>query len=175
MPENSEPTTPSGVALGERVYAGWPVRALGFFLDFLPALILTTIAQMYFYSSTTVVTRTFSDGPDYQVFETHGPGFTFYLLYLIAILYWFSNKGYLEGTTGRSLAKRLLGCSTVDEATNQPIGVGFGVLRAFLVYLELILIAVCGLGLILWLWPLWDAKRQAILSDRTVRAVVYKD
>ncbi|MGB3675441.1 MAG: RDD family protein [Candidatus Nanopelagicales bacterium] len=174
MSENTAINTP-GVAPDGRPYAGWPVRALGFFLDFLPALILTMIAQMFFYSSTTVVTRSFGDGPQYQVFETQGPGFMFYLLYLIAIGYWFWNKGFLEGTTGKSLAKRFLGYSTYDEATNQPLGVGLGMLRALLVYLELILIALCGLGLILWFWPLWDAKRQAILSDRTVRAVVFKD
>ncbi len=84
-----------------------------------------------------------------QVVVTRGPGFAFYLLYLIAIVYWFWNKGYLEGTTGKSLAKRFLGYSTVSEATNKPLGAGPGLLRALLVYIELILIGLCGLGLIL--------------------------
>lgn len=175
MSDSTAAAPTPGIAPDGREYAGWPVRALGFFLDFLPALILTAIAQMFFFSSTVVVSRSFSDGPEYQVFETRGPGFMFYLLYVIAIVYWFWNKGYREGTTGKSLAKGFLGYSTVDERTNQPLGANAGLLRALLVYVELVLAAVCGLGLILWFWPLWDAKRQALLSDRTVNAVVFRD
>jgi uncharacterized RDD family membrane protein YckC len=98
----------------------------------------------------------------------------FYLLYAVAIIYWFWNKGFVEGTTGQSIAKRFLGFTTVDQSNNEPLGLGRGLLRALLVYLELISIAVCGLGLILWLWPVWDPKRQALLSDRTTGAVVFK-
>ena len=168
------PHTP-GIAPDGRPYATWPIRAFGFFLDFLPALILTSIAQTFFFSSIANVENNWAGGPTYQVFETRGPSFTFYLLYAIAIIYWFWNKGYLEGSTGRSLAKRLLRYSTVNESTNEPIGVAQGMLRALLVYIELILIGLCGLGLILWLWPLWDTKRQALLSDRTTGAVVFHD
>ncbi len=168
------PHTP-GIAPDGRPYATWPIRAFGFFLDFLPALILTSIAQTFFFSSIANVENNWAGGPTYQVFETRGPSFTFYLLYAIAIIYWFWNKGYLEGSTGRSLAKRLLRYSTVNESTNEPIGVAQGMLRALLVYIELILVGLCGLGLILWLWPLWDTKRQALLSDRTTSAVVFHD
>lgn len=172
-----EPEVPKGAVPNpaESPFAKWPARALAFFLDFLPALILTGVAQVFFYSSITVVSQNYSGGPEYQVFETRGPGFAFYLLYVIAIVYWFWNKGYLEGTTGQSLAKRFLGYSTLSEHTNRPLGLGMGMLRALLVYLEFISIALCGLGLILWFWPLWDPKNQALLSDRTVSAVVVKN
>ena len=163
-----------GIAPDGRPYAGWGLRALAFFLDFLPALILTAIAQIFFVSSITSVDRDWSGGPTYQVLETRGPSFTFYLLYAVAIIYWFWNKGFVEGTTGQSIAKRFLGFTTVDQSNNEPLGLGRGLLRALLVYLELISIAVCGLGLILWLWPVWDPKRQALLSDRTTGAVVFK-
>lgn len=175
MSEHSiNPPTP-GIAPDGRPYANWGLRALGFFLDFLPALVLTGIAQVYFFSSVVSVDQNWAGGPTYQVFETRGPSAMFYVLYLIAIVYWFWNKGFLEGTTGKSLAKRFLGYSTVRESTNEPIGAGLGLLRALLVYIELILIGFCGLGLILWLWPIWDPKRQALLSDRTTGAVVFRD
>jgi len=163
-----------GIAPDGRPYAGWGLRALAFFLDFLPALILTAIAQIFFVSSITSVDRDWSGGPTYQVLETRGPSFMFYLLYAVSIIYWFWNKGFVEGTTGQSIAKRFLGFTTVDQSNNEPLGLGRGLLRALLVYLELISIAVCGLGLILWLWPVWDPKRQALLSDRTTGAVVFK-
>jgi hypothetical protein len=163
-----------GIAPDGRPYATWLIRAFGFFLDILPALILTLIAQFFFFSSTVNVERNWSGGPTYQVFETRGPDATFYVLYAIALIYWFWNKGYLEGKTGKSLAKRVLGYSTVNEATNEPIGVAHGMLRALLVYIEFALVGLCGLGLILWLWPVWDPKRQALLSDRTSGAVVFR-
>lgn len=163
-----------GASPDDRAYASWGLRALGFFLDFLPALVLTAIAQIFFVSSIATVDRNWSGGPTYQVIETRGPGLMFYLLYAIAITYWFWNKGYVEGTTGQSIAKRFLGCTTVDGLTKEPLGVAKGLLRALLVYIELILIAFCGLGLILWLWPIWDERKQALFSDKAVNAVVYR-
>lgn len=164
-PAFSDPST-------QAPYAEWLARALTFFLDFLPALILMAIAQMFFYSSVTLVTESWSGGPSYQVLETSGPGFGYFALYVIAILYWFWNKGFLEGTTGQSLAKRWLGFTTVSAATGAPIGVGKGIVRAFLSYLEFISILLCGIGLVLWLWPIWDPKHQSLLSDRAANAVV---
>ncbi len=172
--ESATPHTP-GIAPAGRPYATWWIRALGFFLDLLPALILTTIAELFFFSSIVNVENNWAGGPTYQVLETRGPGFSFYLLFAIAIIYWFWNKGYLEGTTGKSLAKRLLGLCTVSEATNEPIGGAGGVVRALLVCIEFLLVGLCGLGLILWLWPLWDAKKQALFSDQPTHAIVLRD
>ena len=172
--QSATPHTP-GIAPDGRHYATWAVRARGFFLHCLRALLLTSIAQTFYFSSVVNVENNWAGGPTYQVVETRGPSVMFYLLYAAAVIYWFWNKGYLEGTTGKSLAKRALGYSTVNEDSNEPLGVAHGMLRALFVYIELIAVAICGLGLILWLWPLWDPKRQALLSDRTSRAVVYRD
>ena len=90
------------------------------------------------------------------------------------IIYWFWNKGFVEGTTGQSIAKRFLAFTTVDQSNNEPLGLGRGLLRALLVYLELVSIAVCGLGLILGFGQCGIPSVKFLLSDRTTGAVVFK-
>ena len=90
-------------------------------------------------------------------------------------IFFFWNKGIKEGKTGKSLGKERTGSTTLKEATGEPLGAGMGLLRALLLWIEIGLIGFCGLGLVALLWPLWDPKRQTLLSDKATGAVVYKD
>lgn len=152
-------------------YASWTRRATGFFVDVLPALVLSAIANVNYLSAGATVDPDWGGGQTYLV-EVTGPSLTYYALHAFALIYWLANKGLLEGMTGQSLAKRLLEMRTVSEMTGSPIGPWRGTARALLVYLEFASVVLCGLGLILWIWPLWEPKTQALFSDKTLRVVV---
>ncbi len=165
---------PSIDAVDSSPYADWGRRALGFFLDLLPALILSAIANISFAASSASVDPDWVGSQSYLV-DLQGPSPMYYILHILAVLYWFANKGLLEGVTGQSLAKRVLGMRTVSEATGGVVGPWRGLARAFLVYLEFASIILCGLGLILWIWPLWEPRTQALLSDKSLGVVVHAD
>jgi uncharacterized RDD family membrane protein YckC len=74
------------------------------------------------------------------------------------------NSGYLQGTTGRSLGRRVAKTALVTIGTGQPVGVGRAVARQICHGLEF------GIG---YLWPLWDGKRQTF-ADKIVGTVVIR-
>jgi len=138
----------------------------------LPALVAFGVAHAFFYLNTTTVNTTVG-GVTYTDKVTVGPGIPYFLLLAVAVVYWFINKGYFEGTTGRSLGKVIVRTRTISLESGKPIGAGWGFLRALLVYVEFVLILTC-VGAVLWLWPLWDKRNQALLSDKATRAVVMR-
>lgn len=74
------------------------------------------------------------------------------------------NSGYLQGTTGQSLGRRVANTTLVTIETGQPVGFGRAVARQFCHGLEF------GIG---YLWPLWDGKRQTF-ADKIVKTVVIR-
>lgn len=90
----------------------------------------------------------------------------YYVLLVLAVVFILWNRGYREGRTGRSVGKQLLGFATVKESTGRPIGVLIATLRIFLLVVDF---AICYIGV---LAPLWDKKRQCLLSDKLTGAVV---
>lgn len=74
------------------------------------------------------------------------------------------NSGYLQGTTGQSLGRRVANTKLVMMETGQPVGVGRAVVRQICHVLEF------GIG---YLWPLWDGKRQTF-ADKIVGTVVVR-
>jgi uncharacterized RDD family membrane protein YckC len=74
------------------------------------------------------------------------------------------NSGYLQGTTGRSLGRRLARTKLVTIETGQPLGFGRALRRQLCHGLEF------GIG---YLWPLWDSQRQTF-ADKIVGAVVIR-
>jgi uncharacterized RDD family membrane protein YckC len=72
------------------------------------------------------------------------------------------NSGYLQGTTGRSLGRRLAGTKLVSIDTGQPVGFGRALTRQICHVLDL------GTG---FLRPLWNVKRQTF-ADKIVGTVV---
>ena len=117
--------------------ASWGTRALGYLIDFAPIWILDVLT----YRSTAV----------------------FSALGLISFGY-FIYMGYLDGLTGQTPGKAIMGIRVVD-IQGQVIGTGQGIGRKFAHILDAI---VCGLGFLL---PLIDDKRQTI-ADKVVNTYV---
>jgi uncharacterized RDD family membrane protein YckC len=74
------------------------------------------------------------------------------------------NSGYLQGTTGRSLGRRVANTKLVTIETGGPVGFGSAVARQICHALEF------GIG---YLWPLWDGNHQTF-ADKIARTVVIR-
>jgi uncharacterized RDD family membrane protein YckC len=71
------------------------------------------------------------------------------------------NNVITQGRTGQTIGKKMQGIKLVRTANGQPIGPGMALVR----YIVASLLAsfTCGVyGLLDYLWPLWDAKKQRI-------------
>ena len=166
-----------GIAPNGKKYAPWIWRVLSYIIDQIPAVVILAVGWVcLFLSFSTSDVTTQSTSPsgtsnsESTSASTGGWGMAvFVLCYVIALVYWFWNKGYREGTTGKSIGKSVTGYTTVNEETGEPLGAGMGIVRVLLLYVDF---AICYIGV---LWPLWDPKRQALLSDKVTKAVVYKD
>jgi uncharacterized RDD family membrane protein YckC len=91
----------------------------------------------------------------------------FYFIFLVlAIAVSGYNRWFLQGKTGQSWGKKVVGLRLIGEATGQPIGAG----KAFLRDICHIVDSICYIG---FLWPLWDAKKQT-LADKIVSTIVVK-
>ncbi|MFF7156453.1 RDD family protein [Streptomyces sp. NPDC008139] len=74
---------------------------------------------------------------------------------------------YMEGTTGQTPGKKIVGTRTLREADGQVLGFGLAFGRRLLHILDAL---PCYLG---FLWPAWDAKKQTF-ADKLVHSVVIK-
>jgi uncharacterized RDD family membrane protein YckC len=72
------------------------------------------------------------------------------------------NSGYLQGTTGRSVGRRVAATKLISIETGQPVGFGWAVARQIWHVVDF------GVG---FLWPLRDSKRQTF-ADKIVGTVV---
>lgn len=149
-------------------YASWGTRVLGYLIDLAAPFALLLLGAVIGWPHSEVQTRDVG-GYSYQIIVQSGYGYAFYIGLLLAVAFWFANKGYLEGKTGKSLGKRVIKCTTVSQLSARPVGPGFGCLRALFLALDT---AICYLGL---LWPLWDPQRQCLVSDKLTRSVVVRD
>lgn len=118
--------------------ASWGTRALGYLIDIAPALIL----QAIFFNSE----------------------FLRFLIGLAVFVYGYIYLGYLDGLTGQTPGKAIMGTRVVN-VQGQVIGSGSGIARKFAHILDSI---VCLLG---WFLPLVDAKRQTI-ADKVMSTYV---
>jgi len=90
---------------------------------------------------------------------------------LVLLVVWLASAAagiylmYLNGSTGQTPGKKVMGLKVVGETTGQVIGGGSGVARGFLHFVDAI---ICYIG---FLFPLWDAKRQT-LADKIIKSVV---
>lgn len=148
---------PGAVAKGSppagRVYAEWGSRAAAWLIDgllmfalFIPLFILGAVAGAI------------SDGLGVAVF---------WLGYLAIIAFGIYLMAYLQGVTGQTPGKRIMGIEVVRKDNGQYMGGGLGVGRYFL---RAIIGGICFLE---YLWPLWDADNQT-LTDKILSTVVVK-
>ena len=93
----------------------------------------------------------------------------FWLIWFLNIAIGFAYYGYLEGTSGQTLGKRICGITVVDGDSLQP---GIGVLRGMGRHLASFLSQlICLLG---YLWMLWDPQKQT-WHDKMARTKVVKN
>ena len=116
--------------------ADWGTRAIGYVIDFAPILILSLIFRS---------------------------GAMQALISLVSIGY-FVYMGFLDGTSGQTPGKAIMGTRVVNQA-GEVVGGGAGIGRKFLHILDSL---VCLLG---WLLPLVDSKRQTI-ADKVMSTYV---
>lgn len=131
------PEPPTHPAAPPGPLADWGTRAVGFIIDILPLLILGVLTFWSDFLS--------------WIASLAGIAYTVYM-------------GYLDGLTGQTPGKAIMGISLVDEQGGL-IGSGAGIGRKFVHILDSM---VCLLG---WLLPLVDAKRQTI-ADKLIATYV---
>jgi len=73
----------------------------------------------------------------------------------------------VQGRTGQTIGKRVVGIRVLRERDGHVIGAGLSIGRAILHVVDQL---PCYLG---YLWPLWDAKKQTF-TDKIVQTVVIK-
>jgi uncharacterized RDD family membrane protein YckC len=142
-PATSQTATPpafpteSAAASVPSALAPWGTRAAGYLIDIAPFLIL----GLFSFRSFTLQT----------LIGVAGLAYTAYM-------------GHLDGTTGQTPGKAIMGTRVVNTQ-GELIGSGSGIGRKFLHILDSL---VCGLG---YLLPLVDTKRQTI-ADKVMTTFV---
>jgi uncharacterized RDD family membrane protein YckC len=147
---------PPGYYMG-RVLANWPQRVGAYLIDDLIAGIPAFLALILFSGSTADETA------------SAGAVLVSSLLYLLSLGIWIYNRAILMGRTGQSWGKQVLKLRLVRMADGQPMGGGMAFLRDLLHILDAL---VCYIG---YLWPIWDARRQCLFSDKIMSTVVLSE
>jgi uncharacterized RDD family membrane protein YckC len=147
---------PPGYYMG-RVLANWPQRVGAYLIDDLIAGIPAFLALILFSGSSSAETA------------SAGAVLVSSLLYLVSLGIWIYNRVILQGRTGQSWGKQVLNLRLVRMADGQPMGGGMAFLRDLLHILDALL---CYIG---FLWPIWDARRQCLFSDKIMNTVVLSE
>jgi uncharacterized RDD family membrane protein YckC len=147
---------PPGYYMG-RVLANWPQRVGAYLIDDLIAGIPAFLALILFSGSTADETA------------SAGAVLVSSLLYLVSLGIWIYNRAILQGRTGQSWGKQVLKLRLVRMADGQPVG---GLMAFFRDLLHILDALVCYLG---FLWPIWDARRQCLFSDKILNTVVLSE
>lgn len=128
--------------------AGFGARAISFLIDYVaPVIVLNLLFSLG------VATGSAAWRPALAAVGYLG---------LLGFAVW--NSGYLQGTTGCSLGRRVARTKLVKIETGRPVGFGHALARQICHGLEF------GIG---YLWPLWDGKRQTF-ADKILKTVVIR-
>jgi uncharacterized RDD family membrane protein YckC len=140
-----------------RTLANWPQRVGAYLIDYLIAAVPAFLAVLLF------------SGTEPGRSSNAGAGLVAFLLYLTSLGIWLYNRAIQMGRTGQSWGKQVLNLRLVRMADGQPMGGGMCFLRDLLHVLDALF---CYIG---FLWPLWDARRQCLFSDKIMNTVVLSE
>jgi uncharacterized RDD family membrane protein YckC len=121
-------------------FASWGRRVLGYLID---VVILVVIIELIHLAVGGLIVEA--------------------VIYLIGLVV----LGWMNGASGRTPGKRVVGIRVVRDADGRVLGGGLGVVRAACHFLDTV---SCLVG---WLWPLWDAKNQTF-ADKILATVVLR-
>jgi uncharacterized RDD family membrane protein YckC len=147
---------PPGYYMG-RALANWPQRVGAYLIDYLIAAIPAFLALILF------------SGTEPGETANAGAVLVSSLLYLVSLGIWIYNRAIMMGRTGQSWGKQVLNLRLVRMADGQPMGGAMAFVRDLLHILDALL---CYLG---FLWPIWDARRQCLFSDKIMNTVVLSE
>jgi uncharacterized RDD family membrane protein YckC len=164
QPAGSQPVgiqEPAGYFMGHKL-GSWIARAGAYLLDAIfvsvPTVILVCLAVI-----PVAVTSSQGGQPDQgQLALMFSLLTAAFALELVLVAY---NRWYLQGSTGQSWGKRIVGLRLVRMADGQPIGGGLAFVRDVAHAIDAL---VCYIG---YLMPLWDDRRQTI-ADKLLNTVV---
>lgn len=157
-----------GISPTGHLYAEWIWRVAAYLVDILPVAVFAFLGDRIGAALADSVVDERS-GINVVVSQSSGIGNLLEALcYVVAVGIYIANKGIREGRTGQSFGKQLCGLTTVRESTEMPLGPGRGVVRSLLLIVDF---GLCYAGV---LWPLWDHKRQCLISDKSTNTVVYR-
>jgi uncharacterized RDD family membrane protein YckC len=130
---------PSGRYAGSP-FASWGRRVLGYLIDIVAVVVVIEIVRLV------------------------GGGLIVETVIFIAGL---ALLGWMNGASGRTPGKRVVGIRVVRDADGRVLGGALGLVRALCHFLDTV---SCFLG---WLWPLWDSKNQTF-ADKILATVVLR-
>ncbi|GAB0106280.1 hypothetical protein JMUB6875_52640 [Nocardia sp. JMUB6875] len=151
-------------------YASWILRVGGYLID---ALIVGVPAAIFYGIGFAVGSKdmdcvTDSTDTSYSTSCSGGlsaGGFVLILIGAAIALFGGLYLLYMQGKTGQTPGKKIVGIKVVREADGQPLGFGMTIVRQLCHIVDSL---PCDIG---WLWPLWDAKRQTF-ADKIMNSIV---
>lgn len=165
-----------GYAPNGQEYAPWILRVGSYIIDYIiPGLIMIPGYLLGFKPASidNAGCVSYDDAGNCLVFgaTTSGASLTiwYWLFLLLAIAFQLWNIGYRQSKTGKSIGKSVFKLTAVDANTGQYKGFWWLILRQILLGIDFM---ICYVGV---LWPLWDDKRQCLISDKASSTVVLKD
>jgi uncharacterized RDD family membrane protein YckC len=130
---------PSGRYAGSP-FASWGRRVLGYLIDIVILVVVVEIVRLL------------------------GGGL---IVEIVVYVLGLALLGWMNGASGRTPGKRVVGIRVVRDADGRVLGGGLGLVRALCHFLDTV---SCFLG---WLWPLWDSKNQTF-ADKILATVVIR-
>jgi len=149
-PDHRPSSSPGGAVHSETGRpASWGQRALAYLVDaFAPAIAVYTVAGILGGVSDAL-------------------GTLLGLLAPMALVGWLVyDYGVIQGRTGYTVGKGIVGIRLVDVATGGPVGTGTSIARWFVHIVDAV---PCYIG---FLWPLWDERRETFADKILKHAVV---
>ena len=157
-PQHTGPYVPFGTqAQVGTVGATWGRRLLAYLIDAAIGGVPLVIAYAIFFVTLTASSATDNGGPaaiGLLVVAVGG---------LWAVGFFIYNVLIRQGNTGQTIGKSKIGLRLVTEATGSPPGLGMSLARYFAA--SAVSSLTCGIfGVLDYLWPLWDPRRQRIVD-----------